>query len=262
MLADFTKFRPESRIHDPAQLVVWNVEEEDSKRRFRSLFQGNNVLEVFDARWGGKTMDQVIPGFLKSISLHAAHECASSRRMIYSIVSTFDEDGRRVDCERLLLPFGSSAKVEQIVSSLQLISIEGDFSRKAVLDRFACKTEVILAGKIDPSPREASSTSPESHEEAAGSPVQGTQKKTITQIPKRRRRRLSLRKSARLNFQDSVVTCLVSDISTDGARLHVNDPASIPDSFLLTVESETAKRQCKCIWRKDHQLGVAFIKRG
>ena len=38
-----------------------------------------------------------------------------------------DADGKDVSYERLLLPFGSAGKVEQIVGSLQGISIEGGF---------------------------------------------------------------------------------------------------------------------------------------
>jgi hypothetical protein len=39
--------------------------------------------------------------------------------------ATFDAKGHRVDCERLLLPPGEGSTVQQIVASLQLISIKG-----------------------------------------------------------------------------------------------------------------------------------------
>ena len=38
-----------------------------------------------------------------------------------------DDDGKEVSYERLLLPFGSAGKVEQLVGSFQAISIEGRF---------------------------------------------------------------------------------------------------------------------------------------
>ena len=38
-----------------------------------------------------------------------------------------DADGKDVSYERLLLPFGSAGKVEQIVGSFKAISIEGGF---------------------------------------------------------------------------------------------------------------------------------------
>jgi hypothetical protein len=38
-----------------------------------------------------------------------------------------DPDGKEVSYERLLLPFGSAGKVEQIVGSYKAISIDGGF---------------------------------------------------------------------------------------------------------------------------------------
>ena len=38
-----------------------------------------------------------------------------------------DADGKDVSYERLLLPFGTAGKVEQIVGSFKAISIEGGF---------------------------------------------------------------------------------------------------------------------------------------
>ena len=38
-----------------------------------------------------------------------------------------DADGKDVSYERLLLPFGTAGKVEQIVGSFKAISIEGSF---------------------------------------------------------------------------------------------------------------------------------------
>jgi hypothetical protein len=48
-------------------------------------------------------------------------------RPAYSISTVQDADGKDVSYERLLLPFGSSGNVEQIVGSYKSISIEGGF---------------------------------------------------------------------------------------------------------------------------------------
>ncbi|MEH2569238.1 hypothetical protein [Bradyrhizobium sp. AZCC 2289] len=53
--------------------------------------------------------------------------CVTHRRPAYSISTVQDADGKDVSYERLLLPFGSSSKVEQIVGSYKSISIEGGF---------------------------------------------------------------------------------------------------------------------------------------
>jgi hypothetical protein len=142
-------FKPESQLHDAKQLVVWKVERENSQRRFRALYQGDNVSEAFNFSWAGKTMDEVIPKFVAGFALDAADECALSGCAIYSVFSTWDADDRRVDCERLLLPLGQSGiMVEQIVASLQLISLEGDLDRRSVLEKFKLRAELTFSGKI------------------------------------------------------------------------------------------------------------------
>jgi hypothetical protein len=143
------EFSPDSRVHDGSQLAAWKVEREDGQRRFRALYQGGNVAEVFQQPWAGQTMDEVIPAFAKGLALDAAHECATSGCAIYTVISTRDALGYRVDCERLLLPLGQDGvEVEQIVASLQLISPKGTFTRQDILARFSAHAELTFCGKI------------------------------------------------------------------------------------------------------------------
>jgi hypothetical protein len=53
--------------------------------------------------------------------------CIALRRPTYSVSMVRDADGKDVSYERLLLPFGSADKVEQIVGSYKAISIDGGF---------------------------------------------------------------------------------------------------------------------------------------
>ena len=53
--------------------------------------------------------------------------CLTHKRPAYSISTVQDADGKDVSYERLLLPFGGSCNVEQIVGSYKSISIEGGF---------------------------------------------------------------------------------------------------------------------------------------
>jgi hypothetical protein len=142
------EFDPEPRLHDPNQLVVWAVEMAFGQRRFRALYQGPIVAEVFHSSWAGRTMDEVVPAPLKSFSIDGANECAASGCAIYTVLATFDARGNRVDCERLLLPLGEGSTVQQIVASLQLISIQGEFERKSILGKFEAQSQVVFAGRI------------------------------------------------------------------------------------------------------------------
>jgi hypothetical protein len=142
------EFDPEPRLHDPKQLVIWAIEDAFGQRRFRALYQGTNVAEVFNSSWAGRTMDEVVPVPLKSFSIDGANECAESGCAIYTVFATFDAKGHRVDCERLLLPLGEGSTVQQIVASLQLISVKGEFERKSVLSKFENLSQVVFAGRI------------------------------------------------------------------------------------------------------------------
>ena len=142
------EFLPGSRLHDLKQLVYWNVESHGGRRRFRAVYRGGNVAEVFRSPWEGKYMDEVVPISLKAFTLDAANECAESGHAIFTVLTTKDSNGQGIDCERLLLPFGEGEKVKQIVASLQLISLTGEFTRQSVLRKFEDSAHVPLAVRI------------------------------------------------------------------------------------------------------------------
>jgi hypothetical protein len=142
------EFNPDERTHDPKQLVIWQVEQDGPKRRYRAKHHGAHVAEVFRQNWAGRTMDEVVPEFGRAFALHSANTCATTGCAVYTIFRTLDAQGRGIDCERLLLPLGESGKVEQIVASLQLISMEGEFRRDTVLEAFDANIDVAFAGVI------------------------------------------------------------------------------------------------------------------
>jgi hypothetical protein len=53
--------------------------------------------------------------------------------------------------------------------------------------------------------------------------------------------------------------CTWSNISGGGACITVPDAEDIPDGFVMLLsENGWARRRCRVIWRKPHQLGVKF----
>ena len=142
------EFSPDERIHDPKQLVIWQIEHDGGKRCYRAKHHGAHVAEVFGQSWTGRTMDEVVPEFGRAFALHTANACATTGCAVYTIFRTRDAQGRNVDCERLLLPLGADGKVEQLVASLQLISMEGEFRRETVLQAFDANIDVAFAGVI------------------------------------------------------------------------------------------------------------------
>jgi hypothetical protein len=54
--------------------------------------------------------------------------------------------------------------------------------------------------------------------------------------------------------------CTVWDESITGARLVVDRPEIIPDTFHIYITLDfSSRRQCRVIWRSDNQIGGEFL---
>ena len=143
------EFRPDERTHDPKQLVFWRVEQLGPREcRFHALYQGRHIAHAFGEKWAGQSMDAVVPPFARELAILTSTECVASGCPIYIVVRTADANGRDVELERLLLPFGTNGRIEQLVASLQLVSLQGEFRRENILDVFEKNSEVTCIGKI------------------------------------------------------------------------------------------------------------------
>ncbi|MTV12421.1 MULTISPECIES: PilZ domain-containing protein [Bradyrhizobium] len=231
----FAELKPDPAMHDPRQLVAWAVEGEGRLRKFRAMYQGENVAEAFNSAWAGRTMEQVVPMSLRRITLRPAKECAASGCAVYMVFSTVDANDRQVDCERLLLPFGNGPKVEYLLASLQLTVVG---SRRRILKHFDMHSEVRLEGRI----RSGFST-------GATGEAAGDQRRAV---------RRNVARAARLSFARRSMTCIVRNLSATGAAVEATDPAAIPDSFRLVLEMEATERRCRVIWRRRGRIGVQF----
>jgi hypothetical protein len=77
-----------------------------------------------------------------------------------------------------------------------------------------------------------------------------------------RRRQLRARtlKSARilLNHHQSVIDCVVRNLSPTGACLKVETTFGIPDRFDVMFDIDKSIRPCRLVWHNDKQIGVEF----
>jgi hypothetical protein len=236
----FAEFVPEPGAYDPKQLVVWNIEGEGRLLKFRALYQGENVAEVFSSAWAGNTMEQVVPMSLRRVTLDAAKECVSSGCLVYTIISTIDAHERRVDCERLLLPFGrDGSKVEQILASLQLANVPAGVQRKNILNNFQIQADLLFSGKIK-------------------SGFTATKPADVDIGEHRRATRRNVLRAGRISFGKESMTCIVRNLSATGASIEGAHLVRAPDTFRLVLEMESAKRCCTVVWRKSEQIGVQF----
>lgn len=241
----FTEYRPDPAIHDPKQLTVWGIEGEERLRKFRSLYQGENVADAFNTAWAGKTMEQVVPMSLRRPALDAAQACADSGRMVYMVLSTWDSLDNRIDCERLLLPFGANGKVEQLLGSLQLTNVPNSGRRMKALGHFEIHTDIIKLVMV-----KSGFTRPQVAETVSVEEKTGADKRKV--------KRRNVRHAARIHFARQSMTCMVRDISSTGALIEGRNLAAIPDQFRMRIEMESTERRCAVVWRKSTRVGIEF----
>lgn len=255
-------FTPQATGHSPEQMILWDVEHTgEAGRRFRVRKLGLRAAEAFGSGLIGKTMEELVPPALLKITLDGARECAASGCAIYEIISTVDVRAHQVDCERLLLPFGVGDAVEHIVASLQLISFQGTVERPTIARDFEACPQVTFSGRIftDAAARPiATADATQGTPASTGAPDRPGSGSPRPTAGNRKAARRTVMKSGRIRFGKASEICTVRDISATGASIEIADAMSVPNSFTLVLEMESAARNCAVVWRKERRLGVRF----
>ena len=79
----------------------------------------------------------------------------------------------------------------------------------------------------------------------------------------RKHRRVELDYMARILSvaAEPICDCALVDVSQAGARVAVLSIDMVPEEFILRFStSSDVSRRCRVIWRKDDEVGVAFLK--
>jgi PilZ domain-containing protein len=89
----------------------------------------------------------------------------------------------------------------------------------------------------------------------------GSTRKDWVQRRRQPRKSIVLSANARgVKDGTALASCQVLDISEGGARLKLDCPGDVPDSFVLVLYGQTF-RYCEVRWRSASEVGVQF-KRG
>ena len=62
-----------------------------------------------------------------------------------------------------------------------------------------------------------------------------------------------------LNKKQSVIDCVIRDLSLTGAKLKMATATTVPSNFELLLVAEDKIVPVRCQWQKGHMVGVAFI---
>jgi hypothetical protein len=75
---------------------------------------------------------------------------------------------------------------------------------------------------------------------------------------KRKYPRIEVEEPAHVSFGGTSLSCVVRNISTDGAAIDVENASYIPERFRLVMAPSSEIRSCRLVWIKQNRIGVAF----
>jgi hypothetical protein len=149
-------FQPDRISDELADMMGFNVEGEGDAARFVITQEGATLTQVYGnehidpAQRTNRYLDDAIgpERYMHVVTLYRT--CLARKRPAYSISMVRDPDGKDVQYERLLLPFGSADKVEQIIGSYKVISVEGRFTIRNLMGlRPKAEPAIVLRAVVD-----------------------------------------------------------------------------------------------------------------
>lgn len=76
---------------------------------------------------------------------------------------------------------------------------------------------------------------------------------------KRKHQRTEINEPAYVSSGGSVMSCVVRNISPEGAAIDIENPVFVPQRFRLVIARDSSVRDCEIIWIQQKRIGVAFV---
>jgi hypothetical protein len=76
---------------------------------------------------------------------------------------------------------------------------------------------------------------------------------------KRKHQRSEVNEPAYVSADGSVMSCMVRNISPEGAAIDIDDPAFVPARFRLVMSGGAVVRECQVAWLRDKRIGLTFV---
>ena len=75
---------------------------------------------------------------------------------------------------------------------------------------------------------------------------------------KRKYPRTEINEPAYVSANGSVMSCVVRNISPQGAAIDVDNPSFVPPKFRLVMASDSSVYECRIAWIQQKRIGVTF----
>jgi hypothetical protein len=76
---------------------------------------------------------------------------------------------------------------------------------------------------------------------------------------KRKHPRTEINEPAYVSSGGSVMSCVVRNISPEGAAIDIENPVFVPQRFRLVLAKDSSVRDCEIVWIQQKRIGVAFV---
>lgn len=76
---------------------------------------------------------------------------------------------------------------------------------------------------------------------------------------RRKHPRSEINEPAYVSVGGSVMSCLVRNISPEGAAIDVDNPAFVPARFRLVMADGARVHECNVIWIRKNRIGLTFV---
>ena len=76
---------------------------------------------------------------------------------------------------------------------------------------------------------------------------------------KRKHPRTEINEPAYVSLDGFVMSCMVRNISVEGAAIDVETPAFVPPRFRLVMAKDSSVRECRITWIQKNRIGLTFV---
>lgn len=126
-LPRFEDYQPERLGDELADMVYYSIDAIGSEPRIVIDSDGTRMSNAYGTTGKGRFLDEYLGAKLAPLVMPIYHECIRRLLPVFTISKVNDLYGRKVDYERLLMPFSNGAGVDHIIASLKTISDDGSF---------------------------------------------------------------------------------------------------------------------------------------
>jgi hypothetical protein len=77
---------------------------------------------------------------------------------------------------------------------------------------------------------------------------------------KRKYQRTEINQPGYVSSGGSVMSCMVRNISPEGAAIDVDNPAFVPPRFRLVIASDRSVYHCRIAWIQKNRIGLTFVE--